>query len=170
MPPHRSGISKSVGVSSPPRIGPSRLSPALAHFVFDALQVCAWFRVLTCGSTAATRGCMGGDLASSDPGNGLGTSRWSRQTVKERSGPEALASPCWVTRWSEYRQSHIYRQWVFPYFLLKAIKSPLSGGLIYASQYSRQPILTVPPSRVSTRTPAVSPISSSSRSQSSGLS
>lgn len=27
---------------------------------------------------------MGGDLASSDPGNGLGTSRWSRQTVKER--------------------------------------------------------------------------------------
>lgn len=22
--------------------------------------------------------------------------------VKERSGPEALASPCWVTRWSEY--------------------------------------------------------------------
>lgn len=57
------------------------------------------------GVRQLSRGCMGGDLASSDPGNGLGTSRWSRQTVKERSGPEGLASPCWVTRWSEqYRR------------------------------------------------------------------
>ena len=31
-------------------------------------SLCAWFRVLACGSTAATRGCMGDGLAFSPPG------------------------------------------------------------------------------------------------------
>ena len=43
------------------------------------------------GVRQLSRGCMGGDLASSDPGNGLGTSRWSRQTVKERQASRPFA-------------------------------------------------------------------------------
>jgi hypothetical protein len=54
-----------------------------------------------------------------------------RQGVSLKSGAAFAAddSP-WRLDEYEYRQSHIYRQWVFPYILWEAIKSPLNGGLI----------------------------------------
>jgi len=52
-----------------------------------------------------------------------------RQGVSLKSGAGlAAGDSLWRLDGYKYRQTHIFRQWVFPYILWEAIKSPLNGG------------------------------------------
>ena len=111
MPPHRSGISKSVGVSSPPlTTTESSLTGVSTFRVRCFAGLCAWFRVLTSGEHGQFQSWHGDRICFSlcspywrclkgFPFPGIDPRRF--QVFKERRAVRPFAVPRKSLRWSE---------------------------------------------------------------------